>query len=210
MKIVVRFEVDACLPQAPSESSTRKAATTTQSTSQRTAASSTDVDSLTDIMLGLNVSSTTTTTTTVSPPSQASDIAVIHAGTQVPQSSIIELTTRSEKYIDEFSWAEQYPQLLLSYTPHLFLAAHNRGTFERMIAHELGSDELRNIENNTRVQRSFRQLAATLRAIQTLVKEHGQRGRLTLLCQGDGTLEVHERNTDQGVLPDIELDRFGV
>ncbi|KAI0693837.1 hypothetical protein C8T65DRAFT_585445 [Cerioporus squamosus] len=203
LKMVVRFEVDACLPQPDATSTTR----TRRSQPSTTSATSTNVDSLTDIMLNLNVASTTGTSRV---PSQASDIAVIRAGTQVPQSSIVELTTRSEKYIDEFSWAEQYPQLLLSYTPHLFLAAHNRGTFERMIEHKLGSDELRNIENNARIQRSFRQLAAALRAIQELVKDHGQRGRLTLVCQQDGSLKVYQRTSQQGLLPDTELERFGL
>lgn len=178
--------------------------TRSQTASRRTTGA--DVDSLTDVLSGLSVASTTST----SSPSHAEDIAVIRAGTQVPQSSVLELTTRSEKYIDEFSWAEQYPQLLLSYTPHLFLAAHNRGMFERMIEHKLGTEELRNIENNSRIQRSFRQLAAALRAIQELVKEHGQRGCLTLICQPDGSLKVYQRTDQQGLLPDSELERFGV
>ncbi|RPD56654.1 hypothetical protein L227DRAFT_595062 [Lentinus tigrinus ALCF2SS1-6] len=209
LKVVVRFEVDACLPQPASTTSTlRTSRTQHASPATRTTTSTSDVDSLTNIMLGLNVS--TTNTAPASPPSRATDIAVIHGGTQVPQSSIVELVTRSENYIDEFSWAEQYPQLLLSYTPHLFLAAHNRGNFERMIKHELGSTELRNIEDNARVQRTFRKLAAALRAIQDLVKGHGQRGRLSLVCQSDGTLEVYQRTSDRGVLPDSELERFGI
>ncbi|RDX48823.1 hypothetical protein OH76DRAFT_630773 [Lentinus brumalis] len=203
LKMVVRFEVDACLPQ-PSGTTTRTSKS--QQASTRTTSGPTDIDSLTDIMSSLNVASATS----ASPPSKAADITVIRAGTQVPQSSIVELTTRSEKYIDEFSWAEQYPQLLLSYTPHLFLAAHDRGTFERLIEHKLGSEELRNIENNARIQRSFRQLAATLRTVQELVKDQGQRGRLTLVCQPDGSLKVYKRASQQGLLADSELERFGV
>ncbi len=210
LRMVVRFEVDACLP--PAENGACESCESSESSVGAKSASAdslgktvpTEIESLTDIMSNLNVTSENTTS-----PAQRNDITIVRAGSQIPQSSIVELVTRSVKYVDEFDWQEQYPQLLLSWTPHLFLAVHDRGTFERMVKHELGTTELRHIEASTRVQSSFQKLVETLKTIQALVMEHGKRGRLSLVCQPDGTLNVFECTSEQGCLPDSELDRFG-
>lgn len=202
--MVVRFEVDACTAQ-PTSTPVRAPARTTRPRTSNDALPS--VDSLADALGGLNFSSRPT------PPHIASgtptSITVIRAGSQVPQSAVVELVTRSQNYVDQFDWAEQYPQLLLSYTPHLFLGVHNRGTFDRVKKHALGSAELRPVETDPKIQRAFRQLVAILRTIQDLVKSQGQRGRLTLLCQ-DGLLKVYKRTSNAGVLPEDELARFGI
>ncbi|KAM5540765.1 hypothetical protein V8D89_005409 [Ganoderma adspersum] len=207
LKMIVRCEVDACIPDPASESAT----TTAHATTSRTAAGrtpSTNVDKLSGMLSGLNVSRGTSTST-MSPITQSVDITVRRAGIQRPQSSIVELTTRSARYIDGFDWAEQYPQLLLSSTPHLFLAVHERGVFQRIIKHQLGTTEFRRVENDSKTQRRFRQLVAVLRTVQSLVKEHGARGQLSLVCR-DGRLEVFERTSDERIVPDSDLERFGV
>ncbi|TBU44042.1 hypothetical protein BD309DRAFT_959331 [Dichomitus squalens] len=204
LKMIVRCEVDACIPE-PSSVGTRTRATFPQSNPRAT---SSNVDDLTDMLSSLNVTRSTSTSAT-STITKSTDITVIHAGVQRPQSSIVELTTRSVRTIDDFDWTEQYPQLLLAHVPHVFLAVHERGNFERIKKHELGAAEFRNVENNARLQRAFRQLVGVLRTVQNLAKEHGRRGRLSLVCR-DGRLEVFERTTDQGAIPDSELERFGV
>ncbi|PIL35057.1 hypothetical protein GSI_02844 [Ganoderma sinense ZZ0214-1] len=207
LKMIVRFEVDACIPGPASESTT----STTRATTERTAATratSSNVDDLTDMLSGLDVSRGTSTSV-MSTISQSADITVIRAGIQRSQSSIVELTTRSARYIDGFDWEEQYPQLLLSSTPHLFLAVHDRGVFQNVIKHQLGTTEFRRVENDSKIQKRFRQLVAVLRTVQSLVKEHGARGRLSLVCR-DGRLEVFERTSDQRMVPDSDLERFGV
>lgn len=200
--MIVRFEVDACTTQ-PTPPVRAPARTNRRRTSNDALPS---VDSLADALGGLNVSTRPT-------PSQNAystpTIAVIRAGSQIPQSSVVELVTRSQNFVDQFDWAEQYPQLLLSYTPHLFLGVHNRGTFDRVKKHVLGSAELRPVETDPKIQRAFRQLVTILRTIQDLVKSHGQRGRLTLLCQ-DGLLKVYQRTSNAGCLPEDELVRFGI
>ncbi|EIW52480.1 uncharacterized protein TRAVEDRAFT_61376 [Trametes versicolor FP-101664 SS1] len=203
LKMVVRFEVDACTAQPTSSPIGAPARTTRPRTSNDALPS---IDSLADALGGLNFSSRPT------PAHNASGvptITVIRAGSQVPQSAVVELVTRSQNYVDQFDWAEQYPQLLLSYTPHLFLGVHNRGTFDRVKKHALGSAELRPVETGPKIQRAFRQLVAILRTIQDLVKAQGQRGRLTLLCQ-DGLLKVYKRTSNAGCLPEDELVRFGI
>ena len=140
---------------------------------------------------------------------RSEDVDVIRAGTVVPQKNIVELTTRSVRYVNEFDWTEQYPQLFLSHVPNLFLAVHDRGMFERMIRHQLGTSELRAVEQSSRIQRGFRQLIAVLKVVQVLARQHGKRGRLSLVCR-DGRLEVFERTSDEGCLSDEELTRFGM
>ncbi|KAI0642899.1 hypothetical protein C8Q79DRAFT_1012907 [Trametes meyenii] len=210
LKMVVRFEVDACTaPQPTSTTATRRAsATASQAPPRRsTDNDAPNVDSLAEVLAGLGVSSTAVDPTP-SPNTAASMVSVIRAGTQVPQDAIVELVTRADRFVHQFDWEEKYPQLLLSYTPHLFLGIHNRGLFDRVEKYSLGGAELRHVESDPNIQATFRRLVSVLRTIQNLVKEHGKRGRLTLVCQ-NGVLGVYERTTDAGVLPDAELLRFG-
>jgi hypothetical protein len=56
-------------------------------------------------------------------------ISIVRAGTQVPQESLVEITSRSAYFVDQLDWNELYPQLVLSQTPNLRLGVHERGTF---------------------------------------------------------------------------------
>ena len=58
-------------------------------------------------------------------------------------------------------------------------------------------------------QAGFRKLRKVLQEIQELVVEHGQRGRLSLVCR-DGGLRVFARTSDASCLPESVLERFGV
>ncbi|KAI0738902.1 hypothetical protein C8Q80DRAFT_1112906 [Daedaleopsis nitida] len=208
LKMVVRFEVDACIPQPRAGGAPTSPTRTQPASPRKSTATSANVDSLTDLLANLGVSSQSNAAT--SSTESASDITVIRAGSQVPQRALVELTTRSAKYVDAFDWKEQYPQLLLSGTPHLFLAVHDRGMFERIKKHELGTAELRRtVESSPQTQGAFRRLGEALRAIQRLVVEHGPRTRLSLVCR-DGALEVFVRTGTEGGLPESELERFGV
>ncbi|KAI0775565.1 hypothetical protein BD413DRAFT_278470 [Trametes elegans] len=199
LNLVVRFEVDACTaqPTPPIRTTARKSASTSNDAS--------NVDDLADALTGLGVTSSTSNND--APPEA---ISVIHAGSQVPQDAVVELVTRSQLYVKQFDWNEQYPQLLLSYTPHLFLGVHNRGKFDRVKKHTLGDTELRHVEKDEHLQRTFRQLITILRTIQDLVKEHGQDKNLTLLCNDGATLKVYERTSGTGCLTEKELERFKV
>ena len=202
LKLVVRCEVDACLPQPEATTSRAANGTTTLALSEPKTAND---DNLANMMSELDVSSPSSPE---DPPSESiTDINVIRAGTIVPQSDTIEVTTRSVRYIDEFDWTEQYPQLFLSYTPNIFLAVHDRGTFERMIQRKLGTSELRAVEQSPRIQRAFRQLVAVLREIQALATSFGKDARLSLVCR-DGKLEVFKRTNGEGSLEEAELERF--
>jgi len=100
----------------------------------------------------------------------------------VPQGALIEITTRSEKYAAQYDWEGTYPQLYFSQTQWRYLAVHNQGNFT-----------------------DVRKRAGS--AIQDLVVEHGERGRLSLVFE-DSTLRVFGRKTQESCLPDTMLRRF--
>ena len=65
------------------------------------------------------------------------------------------------------------------------------------------------LDKSVRIQQGFRKLVAVLKVIQELVRQHGRRARLSLVCR-DGRLEVFERTGSHGSLEDEELERFGM
>ncbi|KAI0922958.1 hypothetical protein AcV5_009815 [Taiwanofungus camphoratus] len=190
LTMVVRFEVDACIAPARTSKGTSTAST---------------VDSLSDLLSGLDVTSNAKASSRAAATVAGTELKIIRAGTEVPQSSIIELTTRSKNYVAQFDWVDAYPQLFLSQTPHHFLAAHGRGRFETITKRELGDPGLRQIEKDAQV--GLTKLSSVLRTIQNLVIEHGQRGRLSLVCR-EGKLQVFERADQRSCLPDTEMNRF--
>ena len=124
MKMVVRFEVDACLP---SVTPNRRASPVTQFSNP---------DDLIDALASLNITTNTPATPAVALASSSTasfegspPLRIIRAGAAQLQESIIELTTRSENYIQNLDWAEVFPQLYLSQTPHLYVGVHSVGRF---------------------------------------------------------------------------------
>ncbi|TFK40515.1 hypothetical protein BDQ12DRAFT_679577 [Crucibulum laeve] len=203
LKMVVRFEVDACLPtEAPA---TKKS---TPSLGASTGKSASNVDDLIDSLANVKISPTDSSSPS-SIPSSATDSAVylqvIKGGNQVPQSAIIELTTRSEARASQLDWAESFPQLFLSQTAHHFLAIHQRGRFIEIQKRKLTSPELQKVASD--IQPYLKKLRRILDDIKALVIKHGERGRLSLVCI-DGDLKVYERSVQDSCLPDEVLARF--
>ncbi|KZT22819.1 hypothetical protein NEOLEDRAFT_1097007 [Neolentinus lepideus HHB14362 ss-1] len=192
LKMVVRFEVDACLPPP----------------SNRTASMPTPVagpDDLADSLGGLNISSQAQARASEA-TSDRSGINIIHAGSaDIAQYRIIELTTRSEKNVDTFDWVNQYPQLFLSETLHHYLGIHVGGRFTDIVKRKLHTPDMRDVEKDAKD--SFGKLRRALQDIQDIVVESGERGRLTLLCEG-GTLKVFVRQTTESCIPDEIIQRF--
>ncbi|KAI0369423.1 hypothetical protein BV20DRAFT_1036524 [Pilatotrama ljubarskyi] len=183
VRLVVRFEVDACNPvdEDPSE-----------------------------LLANLALSFASLPSTPSPPPDQSgTDITVLRGGIQTPQSSLIEIATRSPKGLATHKWYETYTQLFLSQTSHFYVAVHHNGLFTDLAKYRLASPKFERFERDPRMQRSLRQLVRVLGTIQRLVQEHGQRGRLSLVCR-QGRLELFERDGDAGRLPDCELSRFGL
>ena len=62
------------------------------------------------------------------------DIRIIPTPYKIsPQSSTIELKTRSARSYESFDWPHTLPQLFLSQTPYLYIGIHRQGTFEQLV-----------------------------------------------------------------------------
>ncbi|EED80567.1 predicted protein [Postia placenta Mad-698-R] len=138
LTLIVRFEVDACLPSGSSVSQP---------------APSTDADSLADMLSGPNVGAASQPAF-IDAGASTNELDVVSAGQHVPQSSIIEMTTRSKNYVDQYEWKDTYPQLYLSQTTLYYLAAHTRGEFEMVTKRRLDSVEMKKIDEEA--QEGFR------------------------------------------------------
>ena len=120
MKMIVRFEVDSCLPTDKSD--------TKRSAKEPVPA----VDDLADALGSISLSSSTAASESTSSSSSPTAINILHAGTQVPQDALLEVASRSTFFINQLDWNELYPQLALSQTPGLRLGVHERGKFTEL------------------------------------------------------------------------------
>jgi hypothetical protein len=123
MKMIVRFEVDSCLPN--------DTMTDTKPSAKEEPALPA-VDDLADALGSINLSSSAASESTSSSPSSPTAINIIHAGTQVPQDTLLEVASRSTYFVNQLDWNELYPQLALSRTPGLRLGVHERGKFTEL------------------------------------------------------------------------------
>ena len=195
--MVVRFEVDACLPSDhPGPKVTR---------GPRADDDDDPDEALLGALSGLSIGTGSKSTTSSPSPLTSDDLKIFRAGTQVPQSDLLEMTTRSEISAANFDWGDAYPQLYLSQTPHHYLAVHRSGTFFSIAKRKIGKNDL--VEIESKAQTGFRKLRKLLGEIQTMVKEADERRRISLVCQ-DGVLKVHERKSKVSYLPEDSLALF--
>jgi hypothetical protein len=187
MKMIVRFEVDACI-STPA---------TTPNTPPKPG-----LDHLASVLSGLSISATNNSP--ASPSSKNSPVKVIRGGSYIPQEAVVELTTRTEKR-QIVDWIENFPQLFLSQTPHHFLGIHRSGRFTTVQKRKLNSPDFSAAERT--VQPGLKKLRRALEIIKEIVMESGQRGRLSLVCQG-GVLKVFERTSQESCLPQEVMERF--
>jgi hypothetical protein len=191
--MVVRFEVDACLPT-----------TTTSDARPFESRSSRDSQDLSADLDQLSVR-THSSPSTGDDSSNYCGVKVSKGGSVVSQSAIVELTTRSANYIDQFDWAEALPQLYLSSTPHLYIGLHRRGNFTEVRKYSLNDDAL--VKKRREAAESYEKLGRALEAIQGLVVEHGVGGGLSLVCT-HGELQVYKRTGAAPLLPSAVRIRF--
>ena len=134
------------------------------------------------------------------------ELTVVRSGTLLPQSSILELATRSIRFVDRTSNEDTFLQLFLTQTPTHLVAIHQNGNFEKVVRQELGSAEFTRIAEMEEIQKSIGKFVEILKVIQRLVKEHGTSGRLSLVCE-KGKLGLFGLG-EEGRLSDVELKRF--
>lgn len=196
--MVVRFEVDACLPSHGSDHKIIGKLPVEDSGDPEAAL----LGALSSLSIG------TRTRSSAKPPQSpltSTDLKIFRTGTQVPQSDLIEMTTRSEISAAQFDWGDAYPQLYFSQTPNHYLAVHRTGTFFKVTKRKIGKSDLVAIER--REQPGFKKLRKILGEIQARVKRGGADGRISLVCK-NGILKVHERTNKGSCLPEASLALF--
>lgn len=180
--MVVRFEVDACLPPTRSRKSIDDAS----------------IDEVSNLLEAVNLTSNTSSTSQT-----PYSLNIVNGGYEAKSATIMELTTRFEGRVAQFDWTDKFTQIYLSQTPHHVLAVHNRGRFSEIRRSKLS--EFQELEG--KLQPDMKALRKALDIVQQLVIEHGQRGRLTLVCR-DGVLKVYERTSQDSSLPDHMMALF--
>ena len=184
VRLLVRYELDACLPDALAHAS---------------AAGRTSIAALT-----ATLGSTKTPLVTV----ERGGKLVAQSGTMElkTRSRTTYDEARNTRVTNSFEWTDVYLQLVLSQTQHLALGWHDRGTFktiERKTLQELEQGPVGRGHHN-----NLHKLGEVLERICELVKARGEGGRLSLVCEA-GTLTLR-RHTDRpdGALPVEMLQLF--
>ncbi|KDQ06415.1 hypothetical protein BOTBODRAFT_39619 [Botryobasidium botryosum FD-172 SS1] len=119
-------------------------------------------------------------------PTKASKIRVVRAGQLVPQSSLMELKTRSAK--GNVRWKDIWPQAFFSGTPTVVVGRHEEGNFV--------SIERKSFEGMYSEQAGvgLEQLIQVLKDIRDIVVSRGKGRGVTLICERSqrGRIEVRE------------------
>jgi len=185
LKMVVRFEVDACIP--PPGKYPRRSVS--------------NIDSITSSLSSISLSQ-------ASPSSPSSAQLIVHeGGSEVPSTAVVELTTRSVNTLklQGYDWKAAYPQLFFSQTAHHILAVHQRGCFTEIQKRKLSSDELKAVEKEA--QSDLKRLRKVLDVIKEIVIVHGKKGRLSLVCV-EGEMKIYKRISDESCLPEPAMALF--
>jgi len=204
MKMVVHFEVDACLPtEAPD--------TTLAAEMGPTPA----VDNLADALGSITLSSAA---------SSSSPLATIHvrrAGTHIPQDALLELAPRKASSVKYLDWNELYPQLALAQVPTLRLGVHERSTFTELHEWQIigtgaatGTSVSASSPPDLTAQRrgtaaQIVRLAHVLEKVQELAisRGPGPAGCFSLVCE-NGELHAYARPGARSCLPSDVKTRF--
>lgn len=190
MSLVVRFEVDACIGTVPEVKPKPRQSNLND-----------DIDEISNLLTKVSLKKTTQQ----HHPLSNADLRIRKGGKYVPQDSVVEMTTRSERNATQFDWDDAFPQLFLSHTTNHLMGVHTNGRFSRIVKRKLDSEEMKRIRREMRP--AFMKLKAVLEAIQETVVLYGNQGRLTLLCQ-NGVLKVYKRINRDSCLPREVLERF--
>ena len=153
--MVVRFEVDACLPYD----------------------TSTSVPPSDDSAVSRDGQEKETALSSFSDPL---GVKIIRGGSSdVPQTHLLEIKTHSGMRLN---WPKTYPQLYLSQTPNIYHAFHKDGKFTSVEKFVLGQSGLAGLEKAGQV--GFKKLRKLLGVIQSLVLKYGAT-RVSLVCVGN-------------------------
>ncbi|KAG8905589.1 hypothetical protein FRB99_008587 [Tulasnella sp. 403] len=129
------------------------------------------------------------------PDNPFSELTILHTQPtfMVPQSSLIELKTRSAKR--PLEWDEVYAQLYFSQMPYLYVARHNNGKFSDVRNLSITGSHLQACAK--RAESGMAQLKAALLSILRAVRAQGAEARLSLVYR-DGQLVLYKRKEGAG------------
>jgi hypothetical protein len=173
LKILLRFEVDACTGPA-------------------------DFDDLASAFSNLGIASEpphSAATTKKGADSVIPGISVIHTTphTLAAQSSLIELKTRAlHRPLD---WTEAYPQLYLSQTAYLYLAKHAKGNFSTVKKISLARDSMK--AHARQAEAGMGKLKMVLVEVLKAVRKERNGVGLSLVSAG-GKLMLYKRKEGTG------------
>lgn len=183
--MVVRFEVDACLPSEG------------------------------EAYLHHSKTATNIAPGHANTPAVSSTITVTKFGLTITRGAMraldpeatIEIKTTGQTG-RSFDWKEFYPQLYLSGTRHHIFAKHKDGVFTTIQKRDMLTcvDDIQ----RSRMGENLGKLAATLISIKKLVRRYGKDGRISLIFDGKtrSTIKVYERVRRDSCLPEELLRRF--
>ncbi|KAI0246423.1 hypothetical protein BJV78DRAFT_1356176 [Lactifluus subvellereus] len=193
MKMIVRFEVDACLPTDAGPATATKTADEKRSTKE-TAAS---VGDLVDALGSMDLLGSAPATTKVL-------INVVRAGTQVPQEALVEVASRSAFFVDQLDWNELYPQLAISQIHEFRL-----DRLSRLWLVVVGLGHARSHCECKELAVQMVRLARVLEDVQELAisRGPGPAGSFSLVCV-DGKLHAYGRSHNKTCLPPDVMARF--
>jgi len=184
LNVLLRFEVDACIP---------------------------NVADLTDALSGMGLSSTasvsktselTATTPSSSSPTTTSPIPVQLTGTPlVAQDSLVEVATMSQKR--NVIWNRYFPQLYLSGTPHFYVGKYFKGSFTNLSRYHLHASNLRPYAQP--VEQGLGKLVKSLEELSEYLQEAGPGIGFSLIGDVSGDLKLYrrEKGTGRGLTEDI-------
>lgn len=179
--MVVRFEVDGCLPFTSKERGQALASSIPKPDPED------DIDAL---------------TASLASTSLGPKLALQVGGLVPPQTHILELATRSARN-PELDTSELIPQLVLSGTPNYIQALHTSGLVERVRV--LGAKDVQGQVGS--VREGLKRLRRVLEVVQERLVEQGDGARLSLVCRA-GKVELFEREEGGALLGADILKRF--
>ncbi|KAF7312864.1 hypothetical protein MKEN_00970700 [Mycena kentingensis (nom. inval.)] len=206
LKIVVRYEVDAYLPAASGLDPDPLLAGLTERLAKLDLIGGEAVtETLSDELRFSSSMTSTRASASPEPFTTYHGLRIVEAGTPVPQSSLLDISTRSIRRTQELTWSEFYPQHFLSRTENHYIGMHEDGHFTEVLKRPPVDWDAH--KGDSQMQTGLGKLVMALKTIRDLVREHGQRGRLSLVFR-NGALAVYERAARQSCLPDEVLERF--
>ncbi|KAF8342992.1 uncharacterized protein EI90DRAFT_3030988 [Cantharellus anzutake] len=123
LTLLVRYSADAAL-------------TPTERSATASARADSDLDHLATQIASLNIGTSSKTATPSN--NKTNSIEVIPTKHELsPQSSTIEIKSRTTRSYETFDWPHTLPQLFLSQTPYLYIGIHRQGYFERVVKHSM-------------------------------------------------------------------------